>query len=80
MYWLNIEAPTHSTNENWKTYVARCEAWVRIDFDSLVRSTDFMKEAESFGPLRARAFFGDTSLLDSLVFVAYFENESGESI
>jgi hypothetical protein len=77
MYWLEASAPDRAHGEEWAKYVARCEASVRSKFDSLMASTNFLREAESWEFIRAKMVRERTDPLQYLFFVAYFEDEHG---
>lgn len=80
MYWLNTDAPDdRARGEEWPAYVGRCETVVRTKFQSVMASTNFRREAESFGFVRERPVYEKADPLEYLVVVAYFENERGES-
>ena len=52
---------------------------VRGGVESLLAATDFLREAESWTFIREKIASEQLEPLQYLVFVAYFENEHGES-
>jgi len=45
MYWLNADSIQRDSGEVWADYVHRSRAEVRTNFEKLILTTDFAKEA-----------------------------------
>jgi len=68
MYWLNADSRERDSGEAWADYVHRSCAEVRANFEKLILTTDFAKEALNW-QIRV-------DVNSDLVFVAYFVTEA----
>ena len=74
MYWVETAWCERTQDEPWRHFAARSCQESLNDFERLIRTTDFRREAEQFEYLRSLLDQG-WNPIDDLVFVAYFETE-----
>jgi hypothetical protein len=79
MYWLESNSSKRGVTESWVDYCHRSCNEVREDFDRLVEMTDFIEKASDWPLLRKKIAEG-FNVMSSLVFVAYFINESESTL
>jgi hypothetical protein len=75
MYWLNADSGSRKEEEPWLEYCERSCSEVKKRFEKLVLETDFLKQALEWPQIR-EAMTDGFDPLQTLVFVAYFENEA----
>jgi hypothetical protein len=71
MYWLNADAEDRLPHEPWSAYVSRSSTEVRSAFHALIKSTDFLAEAQRWSGVPELC--GDQATpMKYLCFVSYF--------
>lgn len=78
MYWLESNATERLTGEAWSAFAERSAREVLAGIEQLMRSTDWKHEAERWAALEG-VVPTDVDPQAFLEFVAYFENEAGDS-
>jgi hypothetical protein len=72
LFWVEADASERLTGENWNAYAERSCLEVLERFSSLLKTTDFRKEALKFGSLDFFLSSEQDLIGPSLVFAAYF--------